>query len=311
MVVKQLLEYDVDDSFELFLLVKKVRRSVASSGDPYLILTLQDRSGELDAYLWKVTPAGEADFVAEAIVRVVADVQSYKGKKQLKLRSIRLAEAHEPVSKEMFLPQAPVSKDVLMDKINKVLLEMTNSDLQRITRHLLKKHEGAFYEFPAASKNHHSHVSGLAFHTVSMLEVVRGILPVYPYVNKDLLYAGVILHDMGKVLELSGVSATSYTLAGNLLGHIQMMAMEVGQAAMELDIDSKDVMLLQHMILSHHGKEEWGSPKRPMLPEAELLHMVDAMDARMNMLETALAHVKPGEFSEKVFSLEGRMFLKQ
>jgi len=308
--MKKLLEFDVGETIDLFLFIKRARRSIASSGKPYLILSLQDPSGEMDAYLWDVTPATEATFVADAVVRVAGEIQSYKGKKQLKIRSIRLTESYETIKKEDLLPQAPVTKEVLMDTINKCVLEMENSDLQRITRQLLRKHQEAFYEFPAASRNHHSFVSGLAYHVVSMLELAKAITPIYPMLNKDLLYAGVILHDMGKVIELSGVAATTYTLEGNLLGHIQIMTMEVNKAASELDIDSEDVVLLQHMILSHHGKEEWGSPKRPLLREAEVLHMIDTLDAKMNMLDQVLEHTKPGEFSEKIYSMEGRMFYK-
>src|SRR5690606_16550080 len=114
------------------------------------------------------------------------------------------------------------------------------------TRHLLKKHQKEFLEYPAATKNHHEFVSGLAYHVVSMLDLAKAISELYPSLDKDLLYAGVILHDLGKVTELSGPISTVYTIEGNLLGHITIMVNEIGKAAEELDITGEEVMVLQH-----------------------------------------------------------------
>lgn len=143
-----------------------------------------------------------------------------------------------------------------------------------------------------------------------MLKLSEAICDLYPTLNRDLLYAGVILHDIGKVIELSGPVGTMYTVEGNLLGHISIMVNEIGQAANELKIEGEEVMLLQHLVLSHHGKEEWGSPKKPMIQEAEILHYIDNIDAKMNMLTRALDKTKPGEFTERLFPLDNRSFYK-
>jgi 3'-5' exoribonuclease len=187
---------------------------------------------------------------------------------------------------------------------------MQNPNIQRITRHLLKKYQKPFMEFPAATKNHHDFVSGLAFHVVSMLDLAKSICQLYPSLDKDLLYAGIILHDLGKVMELSGAIASSYTVEGNLLGHISIMVNEIGKAADELGIKGEEVIVLQHLVLSHHGKAEWGSPKPPLIKEAEILHYIDNLDAKMNMMDRALQKVKPGEFTEKIFALDNRSFYK-
>lgn len=147
-------------------------------------------------------------------------------------------------------------------------------------------------------------------HVVSMLKLSEAICNLYPTLNRDLLYAGVILHDIGKVIELSGPVGTMYTVEGNLLGHISIMVNEIGQAATELKIEGEEVMLLKHLVLSHHGKEEWGSPKKPMIQEAEILHYIDNIDAKMNMLTRALDKTKPGEFTERLFPLDNRSFYK-
>ncbi|WP_143211951.1 HD domain-containing protein, partial [Listeria fleischmannii] len=144
----------------------------------------------------------------------------------------------------------------------------------------------------------------------SMLRLAKSISDLYPSVNRDLLYAGVILHDLGKVIELSGPVSTTYTLEGNLIGHISIVVEEVSKMAEELNIEGEEVVILKHILLAHHGKGEWGSPKPPLVREAEILHQIDLMDASMNMMEKALRHTKPGEFSERIFGLDNRSFYR-
>jgi 3'-5' exoribonuclease len=188
---------------------------------------------------------------------------------------------------------------------------MKNPTLQRITRAFIKKYQENLLLYPAATKNHHEYVSGLAHHIVSMLGIARQIHQLYPEVNKDLLYAGIILHDLGKLRELSGMVTTSYTIEGKLLGHIPIMVEEIGLMARELQIEGEEeILILQHLILSHHGKAEWGSPKPPLVREAEILHLIDLMDAKMNMLNRALDKVKPGEFTDRLFAMDNRAFYK-
>src|SRR5699024_711286 len=117
---------------------------------------------------------------------------------------------------------------------------------------------------------------------------------------------GVILHDIGKIHELSGAVSTSYTIEGTLLGHISIMVSEIEEIADELKIEGEEVTVLQHIVLSHHGKAEWGSPKPPMIKEAEIFHFIDIIDARMNMWDRALSNVKPEDFTKKLFILENR-----
>lgn len=165
-------------------------------------------------------------------------------------------------------------------------------------------------EAPAATRNHHEFMSGLAYHVVSMLHLAKSIANLYPSLNTDLLYAGIILHDLGKVRELSGPIDTEYTIEGKLIGHISIIASEIHQAANELGIEGEEVMLLEHIVLSHHGKGEWGSPKPPLLREAEIIHYIDNLDAKMNMMDRALQKVEPGQFSERIMPLENRTFYR-
>lgn len=307
---KGILNYDVGEQVELFLLIKSSTKGIASNGKPFLTLILQDQSGEIEAKLWDANDEDEKNYAAQNIVKIIGDVQNYRGKSQLKIRQIRKTGPADGVKLDDFLETAPLSQEEMVSKLTQYIFEMKNPNIQRITRHLIKKHQKSFLEYPAATKNHHEFVSGLAFHVVSMLDLAKAIASLYPSLDKDLLYAGVILHDMGKVMELSGPISTVYTIEGNLLGHITIMINEIGKAAEELGISGEEVLILQHLVLSHHGKAEWGSPKPPLIKEAEILHYIDNLDAKMNMLDRALERVKPGEFTERIFALDNRSFYK-
>ncbi|PLR77985.1 3'-5' exoribonuclease YhaM [Bacillus sp. V3-13] len=305
-----ILQFDVGEQVELFLLIKSSVKGMASNGKPFLTLILQDQSGEIEAKLWDASEEDVKNYAAQNIVKVSGDIQNYRGRSQLRIRQIRPASPADPVKISDFLETAPVSTEEMMSKVTQYIFEMKNPNIQRVTRHLLKKHQQAFLEFPAATRNHHEFVSGLAYHVVSMLDLAKVVSGLYPSLDKDLLYAGVILHDLGKVIELSGPISTVYTVEGNLLGHITIMVNEIGKAADELGISGEEVLILQHLVLSHHGKAEWGSPKAPLIKEAEILHHIDNLDAKMNMLDRALVRVKPGEFTERIFALENRSFYK-
>ncbi|QPA31557.1 3'-5' exoribonuclease YhaM [Thermaerobacillus caldiproteolyticus] len=309
-MAKGIIHYEVGEQVDVYLLIKSVTKGIASNGKPFLTLILQDKTGEIEAKLWDASPEDESVYVPESIVKVFGDISNYRGRTQLKIRNIRPVHQNDPVRVTDFLEVAPLKRDDMMEKITQYIFEMKNPNIQRITRHLLKKYEQRFFDYPAATKNHHEFISGLAYHVVSMLDLAKAIANLYPSLDKDLLYAGVILHDLGKVIELSGPVSTSYTLEGNLLGHISIMVSEISKAAEHLGITGEEVVVLQHMVLSHHGKAEWGSPKPPMIKEAEILHYIDNLDAKMNMMDRALEKVKPGEFTERIFALDNRSFYK-
>ncbi|WP_374719461.1 3'-5' exoribonuclease YhaM [Parageobacillus toebii] len=309
-MAKGIVHYEVGEQVDVYLLIKSVTKGIASNGKPFLTLILQDKTGDIEAKLWDVSPEDESVYVPESIVKVLGDIHNYRGKMQLKIRSIRLAHEGDAVRVSDFLETAPMKREDMMEKITEYIFAMQNPNIQRITRYLLKKYEQKFFDYPAATKNHHEFISGLAYHVVSMLELAKALVNLYPSLNRDLLYAGVILHDLGKVIELSGPVSASYTLEGKLLGHIPIMVGEISKAAEHLGISGEEIVVLQHMVLSHHGKAEWGSPKPPMVKEAEILHYIDNLDAKMNMIDRALEKVKPGEFTERIYALENRSFYK-
>ncbi|MFC2947944.1 3'-5' exoribonuclease YhaM [Virgibacillus sediminis] len=300
----------IGDAIDSFMLIKDATKGVASNGKPFLTLILRDATGEIDAKLWDATQEDEAVFVPEQIVKLTGEVSQFRGKAQLKINSVRPAQPTDGVRVSDFVEKAPVDQKVLSEKLTEIIFEMENPVLQRMVRAFIKKYQEALLTYPAAAKNHHEYVSGLAHHIVSMVAIAREMSNLYPELNKDLLYAGIILHDLGKLKELSGVVTTSYTVEGKLLGHIPMMVEEIGLMARELQIEGEEVRVLQHLVLSHHGKPEWGSPTPPLIREAEVLHLIDMMDAKLNMLNRALDKVKPGEFTERMFAMDNRAFYK-
>jgi 3'-5' exoribonuclease len=165
--------------------------------------------------------------------------------------------------------------------------------------------------FPAAQRMHHAERSGLLHHTTDMLRLARAMLEVYPWLNRDLLLAGVIIHDLGKMEELKSDptgNVSDYTREGQLLGHLVLGIKNLNRTAERLGIRGEPVILLEHMLLSHHGESEYGSPKAPMFPEAEALHWIDMTDARMNTMKSAADKTPEGAFSEKIFSLDRRVY---
>lgn len=296
------------DTVNTFFLIKDSKQGVTTQGKPYMSMLLQDKSGDIDTKYWTVSKEDAPKLIPGIIIKVQGDVIDYRGKKQLKILNCRLAEANDNVRASDFVESAPISEAELFDAIMDYVIQIDDVDLSRIVRHLVTKYKEQFLTFPAAKVNHHDFHSGLAYHVLCMLRQGEALVNIYPQVNRALLYSGIILHDIGKVKELSGSIGVTYTVEGNLLGHIVIASEEVNDAATELGIDrnSESILLLKHLILSHHGKLEYGSPKMPMILEAELLHFIDNIDARIMMFDKNLKNVAPGEFSDRVFPLESR-----
>ena len=296
------------DSVENFFLIHRATQGVTAQGKDYMTLFLQDKSGDIEAKLWTVSKEDMQILKPETIVHVKGDIINYRGNKQMKVNQIRLATTEDQLKTEQFVDGAPLSPAEIQEEISHYLLDIENANLQRITRHLLKKYQDKFFTYPAASSHHHNFASGLSYHVLTMLEIAKSLCNIYPLLNRSLLYSSIILHDLGKVRELSGPVATTYTVEGNLLGHISIASDEVAEAAKELGIDGEEVMLLRHMILAHHGKMEFGSPKLPHLKEAEILFFIDNIDAKMNMFEKAFKKTDKGQFTERIFGMENRQF---
>ena len=301
-------EFKTDQEVSMFFLLDNVVRGIATSGKPYLTLYLKDKTGSIDGKIWEVKDEDTENLKPGNMVFIDGTVLDYRGKLQLKIKNYRMVTENDEIDIQDYIQTAPIPKEVMISELNQFLKEIGNQKLKAVTIELLNKYKKQFVSYPAAKSMHHDFYSGLIYHTTTMLKVAKALLEIYPTLNKDLLYSGIILHDLGKTIELSGPIGTSYTLEGELLGHIVIMSDEVAKTADKLGIDGEEIILLRHIILAHHGKYEFGSPKLPMIKEAEIINFIDNIDARMMMFEKNLTNVEPGTFSDKLFGLEGRRF---
>ena len=305
-LVKEFIE---GDRIETSLLVTNVNKGVSNAGAPYLSITFQDNTGTIEGKKWD---ANEVDMmVAEVgkVIKVNFDVIDYRNSLQLKVMSMHELDQSTLDINKFALP-CPVAQEDLIKKLNGYLNGIEDEDLKKIVNHIVNKYYSKFITYPAATRNHHEYASGLLYHTLSMADIASLIASYYDGCDLDLLISGCLLHDMGKVIELSGPIATKYTLEGKLLGHITIMTSEVRKTCEELGITSEKGLLLQHMILSHHGEKDFGSPVPPLTKEAMILHFVDDLDSKMTMLNKALANTEEGEFSQRMIAMDGRAFYK-
>ena len=308
MVQQNVCELVKDQRFEGFLLVRSADQRTGGNGAKYLDLNLADRTGEVNAKVWD----GNAQLPAPGtVVKVRGGTLEYNGRLQLRVERIRPMTAADDVDVSLLTPCAPESAEEMLAQIHAVIDGFRSEPIARITREMLRRFDEKLQYYPAAQRIHHAERSGLLHHTTGMLRTAKVILDVYPWLNSDLLYAGVILHDLCKTEEMDsdqmGV-VRDYSREGLLLGHLVLGVTRIQEAANDLGITGEPVLLLQHMILSHHGEAEFGSPRKPMFPEAEVLHWVDLLDARMNEMQTAVSKLKPGVFSEKIWSLDRRLY---
>jgi 3'-5' exoribonuclease len=209
-----------------------------------------------------------------------------------------------------FIKQPPVPKEELIKRFNSHVESIKNEDCRKILDYEIKRLSPKLFEYPAAVSVHHDYGSGLLMHTVSMADLGVFLANYYPNVDKDILLTGILLHDMGKTIEFEGPIVYKYSLTGRLLGHISIMVSEIRRAAEGLKLTSEVPLLLEHMVLSHHGSNEFGSPVLPMTKEALLLSLIDNLDSKMVIVEKALDGVNPGEFSQKIYPLDGRCIYK-
>lgn len=305
--MKTIAELADGDHIHSQFLVTGVTKGVTASSRSYLTITLQDATGAMEAKKWDVEEADAETFVPGNIVQVEAEVLSYKNVLQMKVLS-GMPLSEESIDLARFIPNAPVPKEELVKKLEGYLASFKNEEVRKLTEYLIKKHYDSYVNFPAAVRNHHNFASGLLYHSLCMADDAEALCKLYPSLNRDMLIAGALIHDIGKTSELSGPIATRFTLEGRLLGHISIMQAEVKEAAEALGIAGEIPLLLEHMILSHHNKPEFGSPVPPETREAVALAAIDDFDAKMNILDKAYQDVKPGEWTPKIFTMEDRCF---
>lgn len=294
---------------DCFLLVKASNKKTSSKGDEYLDMTLGDKTGEINAKLWSYSPSVHGEYLPGDVVKVRGSVSQYNGSDQLRIEKIRHAVPADQIDASLLVGSAEYSGEEMFSELVSLAESFSDPDLKAIVTTLLCEHKDKLFFWPAAFKLHHAIRSGLLMHTLSIVRLAQKVAEIYPFIDKELLLAGAMLHDIAKTTEYemtpSGL-ASGYTVKGNLLGHLATGAMMIEKTAEKLGVTSDTVMLLEHMVLSHHGEPEFGSSVRPAFVEAELLSTLDMLDARMFEMREATENVNRGEFTGKMWSMDNR-----
>ncbi|HGK5811434.1 TPA: 3'-5' exoribonuclease YhaM family protein [Streptococcus agalactiae] len=301
-----------DELFEGIYLIKKAEVRKTRAGKDFIAFTFQDDTGEISGNMWDAQTYNVEEFVAGKIVHMKGRREVYNGTPQVNQITLRNIKDGEPNDPRDFKEKPPINVDNVREYMEQMLFKIENATWQRVVRALYRKYNKEFFTYPAAKTNHHAFESGLAYHTATMVRLADSIGDIYPELNKSLMFAGIMLHDLAKVIELSGPDNTEYTIRGNLIGHISLIDEELTKILGELNIDDtkEEVTVLRHVILSHHGQLEYGSPVRPRIMEAEIIHMIDNIDANMMMMITALNRVNEGEMTNRIFAMDNRSFYK-
>ncbi len=309
--IENLQEGDrVDDVF----LVKSSRLAETRAGKPYLILDLVDKSGEIGGPVWENAEKTEEICRAGAFIFIRAVVQSYREKPQLRFEDIQPV-CKDDVELSDFIPASSVDMEEMGRQIQKIVASIDNSWVRKLLNRFFSKGEiwEGFQTAPAAKGIHHAYVGGLMEHCLSMAKVADMLAGHYPGIDRSMLIAGVLLHDIGKIKELKEqVGLVEYTSAGRLKGHLVMGSeMVAAEAAVIKDFPEEILTHIQHCILSHHGRLEFGSPTVPMTPEAFLLSFIDDLDSKMNLIEQLRRKQKGDEeqWTEYQRSLERFLYL--
>ena len=212
---------------------------------------------------------------------------------------------------KIFYDYAPIKITTIKKDVEKTIENIKNKVIKDLTETIYNKYKKEFYLYPAASKFHHAYISGLAYHTHTMIRLAKGFLKVYNYLNEDLLMSGIILHDICKIFEFSSYENSEYTIKGKLIGHISMGVNLLHEVSLELGYQEKEeVMLLEHIIISHHYYGNYGSPKKPNTAEALMIHFIDNIDSKACVLGEELAEVSQGELTKSIPVLDRERYYK-
>ena len=304
----RMIDLQIGDSFTDYFVISDIHVRSDRNGRPFLTSVLSDSSGSLPAKMWDYGgPLSEEDNAR--IVKVQGAVTEFNGSLQITIRQLRAADDRDAghFRTEDLVPCAPIDTERALADVRELTESIGDPDYRRAARAMLDRHMEAFRTIPAAKSVHHEYLHGLLMHTAYMLRTADYLADLYSHIiDRSLLLAGTLLHDLAKDREfsLSPLGLVSgYSVSGDLLGHLYLGAQETAEICRELNVPEEKSVLLQHMILSHHGDPEFGACIPPRCAESELLSLIDRIDSRMEIYTKACESVPEGSFSAPVFSL--------
>ena len=308
MKIKDIVE---NNTATLKVLCSQVTVGTSQAGDHYLSLQLKDKTGNVVARLWNASAADITAWKEGQIYEVEGIATLYRQNMRIKINSYSQL-AISDIDMTDFYIQAPIDHDKVYRYITKTIANFSNPNYQKIMTAIFEVHGEQFKIWPAAISIHHAIGGGLMWHTYTMLKSAEALLLVYAdrEIDAELLQAGVILHDMGKILEIKSPTESKFTQQGKLIGHISIMQAEINRIGSTLNIEPKFLTLLQHMVIASHGKMEFGSPVTPRIIEAEILSTLDILDARIYIIDNELKKIKVNEQTARLFPLDGRAFTR-
>lgn len=294
-----------------YCLVKSCERKLNKNGEPYLDMVLSDRSGEINAKLWKYDESLHGTYEANSLIKVQGTISKYNDADQLRIDRIRKVNETDDVKIEDYVSSAVYAGEAMFDELISIAGAFSDKDLSLLVTTILSENKEKLLYYPAAFKLHHAMRSGLLQHTLSIVRLAQSICKIYPFVDSDLLLGGAMLHDIAKLDELvaneTGI-ASGYSTEGTLLGHLVKGAMLVDKTAERLGVPHEKAVLLEHMLISHHGDPEFGAAVRPLFIEADILAALDRLDARIVEVNNAVSGVEAGGFSTRQWALDNRAF---
>lgn len=290
-----------------FVILKKCEIKKTKNGATYLDIIIADKDGEMSGKWWDC-PLAEV-FQADTVVKIRGVVEQYNGHDQFRVSQMRPTNSDDQYDLADLVPASEIGGEQLFNMIRNKVSAFNDSELKAIVLKIIDSKKDKLITHPAAFRLHHAMVGGLMYHTMSMLKLAEAVATIYPNVNRELLLAGVVLHDVAKTWELETAPTglvKGYSFEGELIGHLVKGAMYVADTAKELGIDGEKVTLLEHMIISHHGVPEYGAAVRPMFLEAEILSTIDSLDATIFEINSACSKVNTGEFTDRQWALDNR-----
>ena len=297
------------DILEGYCLIKSLEKKTTAKGLTYLDLVLSDSSGEIVAKFWDYKENLHSHFEANMLIKVRGRMNEYNGDVQFRVERIRECTDADGVRIEDFVPSASYTGEEMLKSILSVVETFEDAEIKKLVQAILSKYEDKLVYWPAAFKLHHAMRGGLLYHTLSIIRLAENACKIYPTLDRDLLLGGAILHDIAKIDEFEVSStgmATGYSVEGTLVGHLVKGAMIVRETAKEVGTSEDTAVLLEHMLISHHGIPEYGAAVRPLFVEAEVLSQLDTLDATIYEFNDALENVKPGDFSTRQWALDNR-----